>query len=646
MRDKQKPNYGTWVSKISSDIIASDSIFIDEARQSANAIYYIERRPAEKGRCVIIQKTNNTTIELLPKPYSARSRVHEYGGGCYCVANEIIYFVNDTDQDIYSVANKTITRITNDHSRYADLVYDKKFNRLICVCETHTNNDVINTIVSITIKTGKTTTLAAGNDFYASPKINSSSSQIFWQTWNLPNMPWDGNELWLAQLDVTGSLCNEEHIAGNGSTSIFQPEWSPDDTLFYISDDSGWWHLYHHNGIDNEQLTFGEKEFGLPQWSFSQSTYAFIDKKNIICCYQQNSIKTLALLSIDKERTLTDISTSWQEISSISAFKVNFCFIAASSLEFSQLLSANLNIEKAEITSKLIKPTFQLPLQKNWYSQAELITFKNRHDQTVFANYYAPKNPNHEINKTTPPPLIVISHGGPTGQSNVSLDPRKQYWTSRGFAILDVNYSGSTGYGKNYRLRLNNQWGMLDVDDCCDAALHAVKEGLANKNQLIIRGSSAGGFTVLSALTFRDIFSAGASYYGISDLTTLANDTHKFESRYLDNLVGPYPERQSTYKERSPINSADQLNCPVIFFQGIEDKVVPKEQAEMMFKLLSGKGLTVAAQYFAGEQHGFRKAETITYSLENELNFYKMIFQLTPESEVEFKGEITINNRR
>jgi len=630
---KKKRNFGSWQSPITAELIASDSISIDEPKQTQYSTFYIERRPAENGRCVIVQQLGDEARDVLPAPYSARSRVHEYGGGCYYADDDIIFFINDADQDIYSVIQNQITRITTkENTRYADLCYDRHRQRLISVCETHHDDGVINSIVSIDITNGHQSTLLAGNDFYASPRLNSSATQLCWQTWNHPNMPWDGNQLWLANVDSNGHLIDEKHIAGDDNISVFQPQWSPDDILYYISDDTGWWHLYRYTNvggtIQTEQLTDGEKEFGLPQWVFAQSTYAFISRSEIICCYQQQSKSTLAILSLKDEPELQPLSTAWQEFSSLSAVDNKICLVAASSLCFPQLISTEVDIEnRSLVTTSIIKTTCTIPVSSAYYSQTKVISFTNRHQQIVYANYYPPTNPDYPSDEDTSPPLIVISHGGPTGQSSIALDPKKQYWTSRGFALLDVNYSGSTGYGKSYRLRLNGQWGVLDV-----------------KNQLIIRGSSAGGFTVLSALTFQQVFSAGASYYGISELTSLASDTHKFESRYLDNLIGPYPETKTLYEQRSPINSADDLNCPVIFFQGIDDKVVPKEQAEKMFHLLSEKGLTVAAQYFPGEQHGFRQARTIISSLENELAFYQRVFNLTPQQTILFAGDIKTSN--
>ncbi|VAW50877.1 Prolyl oligopeptidase family protein [hydrothermal vent metagenome] len=650
----KQATYGNWVSAITSDLIIKDNVSIDEAKQVGDSLYYIERRPQEAGRCVIVKATQDKTIDITPAPYSVRSRVHEYGGGCYCTYKDWVFFINDRDQDIYLIKNNKISRITTiDNKRFAEFYYDEKFNRLISICETHNNGSVSNSIVSININNGDILEIEAGNDFYASPKLNNFSTQLCWQTWNHPNMPWDGNELWLADISDKGALTNKKHIAGNEKISVCQPQWSPKNILFFISDDTGWWHLYRYSNIEQkntaqsnkgEQLTHGEKEFGLPQWIFAQSTYAFINDSDIICCYQTKGKTTLAKLLLSEKINLIDLQTDWQKFSAITADKNNIGFIASSNNTFPQLISARFDAEQKNLVTTVIKSSYSLPLSEKHYSAAQTVEFTNRKNQTVFANYYPPKNPNYQSNKNATPPLIIICHGGPTGQSSATLDAKKQFWTSRGFALLDVNYSGSTGYGRAYRSRLDGNWGILDVEDCCDAALYIVSQGLANKNQLIIRGSSAGGYTVLAALTFASVFSAGASYYGISELSSLAEDTHKFESRYLDRLIGPYPETSDLYQQRSPINHTEQLNCPVIFFQGIEDRVVPKQQAEKMFDALNKKGMSVAAQYFAGEQHGFRKATTTKQCLENELSFYQLIFDLKPESEISFEGNIQINN--
>ena len=645
---EKRNTYGNWPSKISARLIVSDSISIDEARQSGDALFYIERRPQEAGHCIIVKIRHGAAEDILPPPYSAHSRVHEYGGGCYCLHGDRLFFINDSDQDIYQIHAQKISRITRaENKRFADFSYHEKSGRLIAVCESHENNHVENSLVSIDVNSGEISTMETGNDFYASPRLSTSATQLCWQTWNHPNMPWDGNQLWLADINDSTSLQNKKHIAGGDTISVFQPQWSPADVLHFISDDTGWWHLYRYSGAETspqcEQLTHGEKEFGLPQWVFAQSTYAFINDADILCCYQQAGRSTLARLSLSSTPELFDIKTDWQEFSTITAGANNIAFIGASGHCFPQLVSAHFADTKT-LRCTVVKTSCSLPVTEDYYSQAQLIAFSNRHGQTVYANYYPPQNPDCPPDNNTAPPLIVICHGGPTGQSGMALDAKKQFWTSRGFALLDVNYSGSTGYGRTYRARLERNWGVLDVEDCCDAALFAVSQGLANKDQLIIRGSSAGGYTVLAALTFAQVFSAGASYYGISELSSLASDTHKFEARYLDRLIGPYPEAQALYQQRSPINHSEQLNCPVIFFQGIEDRVVPKQQAEKMFAALDKKGLPVAAQYFAGEQHGFRKADTIKQALENELGFYQLIFNLKPKDKIHFEGNIQIRN--
>lgn len=666
-------DYGNWPSQITSELIVSDSISIDEARVTASAFYYIERRPQEKGRCVIVRNEADVSSDVLPLPYSARSRVHEYGGGCYYVdeapGGDRIFFINDSDQDIYLIEQQRVRRITDEpHSRFADFVYDRERNRLIAVREVHVDElaneqadeqddeQIENTIVSIDVECGEISVIAEGYDFYASPRISHANDQLCWQAWKHPNMPWDGNELWLCDIDSDGGISNQRHIAGSDDISVFQPSWSPDDVLYYIADDDGWWQLYRYESCRDKdrviRLTSGEKEFGLPQWVFAQSRYAFIDDKRIICSYQASGKTELALLSLG-DRVLNAIDTEWTSFDSIAASanseadsrRHNICFIAASGTRFPQLVSARIHGGKAnQLDAEIIKSSCEIPLSDDYYSSARTLSFSNRHQQTVYANYYPPTNPEINGGKDMPPPMIVICHGGPTGQSSIALDPKKQFWTSRGFALLDVNYSGSTGYGRNYRQRLDKQWGKLDVEDCCDAALYAVTEGLADKEKLIIRGSSAGGFTVLAALTFEEVFSAGASYYGISDLSSLADDTHKFEKHYTDRLVGPYPEAEATYRQRSPIHHTEQMNCPVIFFQGNQDRVVPKEQAEVMYDALSRKGLPVAAQYYATEQHGFRQAETIKQALENELRFYQLVFNLRPGREISFIGEIETAN--
>lgn len=640
--ESSPPNHcGNWPSKITSQLIVRDSISIDELCNCQQSLYYIERRPSEKGRCVLVKFDNGKHIDLTPEPYSVRTRVHEYGGGSYCVTPDNIFFVNDSDQNIYCLQGETITTLTNaSNLRFADFCFDTKAHRLIAICEQHGDHNITNTLVAIDFPSGKITTLKSGYDFYASPRIDLDCRQLCWQSWNHPDMPWDANELWLADIDNDGQLINSQCIAGGKNISTFQPRWSTDNQLYYIADNDGWWHLHcHHSG---KQLTSGEKEFGLPQWVFAQSTYDFIDCETIICQYQEKGHTHIATLSLTSTE-LTPLITGCNDFHSICSTANYTWFVGASSTAFPALVQASFNDSRDTLDETVLRTTSSIDLGSEYFSVARPVSFLNRHQQTVYASYYAPANPAYPPGDELPP-LIVICHGGPTGQSSTSLDPRKQFWTSRGFAILDVNYSGSTGYGRAYRSRLKGLWGILDVEDCCDAALFAVEQGMADKDKLIIRGSSAGGFTVLCALTFHNVFSTGASYYGISELESLANDTHKFEARYLDRLVGDYPEDKELYQQRSPINFTNQLNCPVIFFQGMEDRVVPLEQAVKMVDALSHKGVEVAAQYYETEQHGFRQASTIMQSLENELSFYQLVLGLKAEEEISFQGQVELHN--
>lgn len=595
---------------------------------------------------------NGIASDLLPAPYSARSRVHEYGGGCYNIDLDFVYFVNDSDQQIYRLRGDTVRQVTSEpDSRFADIEIDTTRRRLIAVRETHLERQVVNSLVSISSDDGHISVLAQGQDFYASPRLNNMADRLCWQSWNHPDMPWDANQLWVADIDTDGQVNDPKAVIDDRNTSVFQPLWSPTGQLYFIADSTGWWHLYRLTASGSiQQLTFGEKEFGLPQWVFAQTSYAFLNAQQILCRYQSEGRTTLARLSLDTLE-LTAVETHWNEIHAIVTEADDIAMIAASGTRFPELLRARLVDDRTlSLDESSIKQSCELPLPDSLYSTARTLCFDNRHDMKVYANYYPPLNPAYdtEFNNATSseeaPPLIVICHGGPTGQNSLALDPKKQFWTSRGFALLDVNYSGSTGFGRGYRERLDTNWGILDAEDCCDAARYAVSEQLADPDRLIIRGSSAGGYTVLAALTFHDVFAAGASYYGISELRSLAEDTHKFESRYLDRLIGPYPECEAVYQARSPIEHTDQLHCPVIFFQGIDDRVVPKEQAEMMFAALDQKQVTVAAQYFAGEQHGFRKAETIIETLENELAFYRLVFGMKPRSAIRFRGELTLRN--
>lgn len=631
MTSNQSSIYGAWKSPIDSHMVTADSVSLDELRLHATGTYWIERRPNEQGRCVIVQHSNNQNSDLLPPPYSARSRAHEYGGGAYCVSPNGVYFVNDGDQNIYFCAfNGSPLAITNStNCSYADLQLDLQRHRLVCILQQGNSDDTVedvNTLISIDLETHNLSTLHSGNDFYASPRISPCGQQLAWLSWNHPDMPWDRTTLYLAKINGHHQLhdiVSVQHPESD-NTSFFQPEWSPDNVLYFISDLSGWWQFYRYQENSIHLVCSQELEFGLPQWIFAQSSYAFRDENTILCAPIKNGIASLA--HVDTSRgSFETVSTRWNTYSSIQANDNHYSFIAASATSFPAVISLHSS------QTKTLRHACTTELDTGYFSHGQSIRFRTRHNDDAFAIYYAPVNKDFSATASEKPPLIVLCHGGPTAMADPSLDMRKQYWTSRGFALIDVNYSGSTGFGRPYRERLNGNWGFRDADDCCDAALHLVEQGLADEDRLIIKGGSAGGYTVLCALTFHQTFAAGASYYGIGDLESLTTDTHKFESRYLDRLIAPYPANKDEYRKRSPANYVEKLNCPVIFFQGTEDKVVPKEQSEKMFSALRKKGIPVAYIPFEGEQHGFRKATTIQQALDAELAFYVKIFNIPAE---------------
>ncbi len=629
MAEIKTAGYGSWKSPITSDLIASGAIRFDvQVELEGDDIYWVEMRPMEAGRYVVVHRSQDgRTSDVTPQPYNVRTRVHEYGGGAFIIGNGIVYFSNFADQRFYrQVPGRTPEPITTEGNvRYADGVIDHKRERIICVCQDHTNNDKEpeNYLAAIDIHGKKAVQkLVSGYDFYSSPQISPDGSQLAWLTWDHPNMPWDCTELWVGEIDGDGTVNNPTRITGGSEESICQPKYSPDGVLYFISEKTGWWNLYRCKGGAIEPLCEMEAEFGVPHWVFGQSNYGFASNRRLICAYLKNGVSYLASLDTDTLK-FKIIDTPYTSISSVKAASGYVVLLAGSPAEALAIVRLELETGKTEV----LRRSTEVTVESGYLSLPEAIEFPTEGGLTAHALYYEPENSDFSGPDDERPPLIVISHGGPTSATSSVLNLAIQYWTSRGFAIADVNYGGSTGYGREYRQRLDGRWGIVDVDDCVNCARYLIERGEVDRERTAIRGGSAGGYTTLAALTFRDVFKAGASYYGVSDLEALAKDTHKFESRYLDRIVGPYPSRRDLYLERSPINYVERLSCPVIFFQGDEDRVVPPDQAEVMVNALRQKGIPVAYILFKGEQHGFRKAENIKRALDAELYFYSRIFK-------------------
>jgi dipeptidyl aminopeptidase/acylaminoacyl peptidase len=596
-------------------------------------VYWIEGRASEGGRNVVVKRTaDGRLIDVTPTGFNVRSRVHEYGGAPYVVDRGTVFFSNFSDQRVYrQSASDAPHAITSEGFFYADATVDVSRQQLIAVREDHTRHDhePLNTLVAIQWDGSREQVLVSGADFYSDPILSPDGRRLAWLQWHHPNMPWDGTELMVADYAENGTLGTPMRIAGGSDESIFQPEWSADGRLYFVSDRTGWWNLYRHTASGAEAIHPMPAEFGKPQWTFSSSSYAFISATRLVVTYSQAGQWKMALLDAGT-RTFEPLDLRLEAVESVRASADAVYFIGGSPTDPPAI--ARLTLPAADL--EILRSATTDRIAADYVSVPEAITFPSG-DHDVHAFHYAPNNPNFSPPDAERPPLLVLSHGGPTAATLDVLDGRIQFWTSRGFAVLDVNYSGSSGYGRAYRDRLKGEWGVIDVADCVNAARHMVATGKADPNRLIIRGGSAGGYTTLAALTFHEVFKAGASYYGISDVEVLARDTHKFESRYLDSMIGPYPEKRGIYIERSPIHFTDRLACALILFQGLEDKVVPPNQSEMMADAVRRNGLPVAYVPFPGEQHGFRKAENMVRTLEAELYFYGSVFKFQIADRVE-----------
>ncbi|MFQ6027927.1 MAG: prolyl oligopeptidase family serine peptidase, partial [Dehalococcoidia bacterium] len=637
MAEPHAAPYGSWKSPITTDLIVAETTSLGQIVLEGADTYWAEARPSEGGRVVILKRApDGETAEVNPRPYNARTRVHEYGGGAFLVADGVVYFANYDDQRLYrqDLGQDPQPITPEGDRRYADGVMDRSRSRIICVREDHTDpgTEAVNALVGLDVNGGEPAeVLVSGNDFYAAPRLSPDGRTLAWLTWNHPDMPWDSTELWLAGVQGDGSLGEPQLIAGGGAESICQPEWSPDGVLYFISDRSGWWNLYRWRDRRAEPVLEMAAEFSKPHWVFGAATYGFESASRIVCAYVQQGTWRLARLDI-ASGGLDPLEIPYSEMGrgDLKVAPGRAVLEMGAPDKPMSLIELDLSTGRTQE----LKSASAADVDTGYLSTPQPIEFPTGEGLIAFAFFYPPRNRDYSAPSGEKPPLLVKSHGGPTSATGTSLELAIQYWTSRGFAVLDVNYGGSSGYGREYRERLKGCWGIVDVEDCVNGALYLAQQGEVDQNRLAIDGGSAGGYTTLAALTFRDVFKAGASFYGVSDLEALAKDTHKFESRYLDRLIGPYPERRDLYLERSPIQHTQLLSCPLILFQGLEDKIVPPSQAEMMFDAVRRKGIPTAYLAFEGEQHGFRKAETIKRALEAELYFYSKIFKFELAEEV------------
>jgi dipeptidyl aminopeptidase/acylaminoacyl peptidase len=653
-------------------MVASASLRLSVVAVEGDSIYWLERRPLEQGRYVLVSSTRGAPPhDVTPAGTNVRTRVHEYGGGACLVSGGVVYYSEFSDQRIYRLAPGEPPRPLTPEGkwRYADAAMHPSDRWLFCVREDHSSGgEPETTIVRIAVDgplgaSGESAgdVVVSGHDFYSTPRVSPDGARLAWLAWRHPQMPWDGTELWVADLDGDGTVTRARMMAGGPEESIFQPGWSPDGDLYFVSDWTGWWNLYRdswivHRGSSDvmpeprpvnrdprstthesrptthdprstihESICPLNAEFGRPQWAFGMSTWAFAGPERLVVSFRDERgwrVATLGLTSGELRVLPIELDPGH----TILATDTHAVFVGGSSHTSSAVIKLSLDSLDIEV----VQVAGEDVLDAQFISVAHPFEFPTEAGANAHAYYYAPRNPDVAVAEDEQPPLIVISHGGPTDAADPSLNLEIQFWTTRGFAVVDVDYGGSSGYGRAYRQRLNGRWGEVDVADCVNAARFLVEQGRVDPARLIIRGRSAGGYTTLAALAFRpEVFAAAASYYGVSDLEALARDTHKFESRYMDRLVGPYPAAKAVYHQRSPIHHVDRIACPLILLQGAEDRVVPPDQAETMAEAVRAKGLPVELIIFEGEQHGFRRADSIVRSLEAELAFYMKVFGLT-----------------
>ena len=619
--------YGSWPTPITSELVVAASVGLGGVAVDGESLWWAESRPSEGGRTVLVRDG----VDVLPALYDARTAVHEYGGGAWWVAGGVAWFTNWADQRLYRlVPGSEPQPVTPEPAvprgeRWADGVVHPGGQKMVCVRERHRRGggsaEVVNEIVAMPLTGGDVEVLVSGPDFVSSPRWSRDGAHLAWCEWDHPNMPWDDSRLM-----VDGDL-----IAGGPGESVSEPQWAPEGSLWFLSDRTNWWNLYRwtsDGGVTSVVLL--DAEIGVPQWVFGRSRYALLDSGRVALAYDRDGFDRLALW----DGGLRDLDVPASVIPAVVSRGDEVFFVGASPTAEPEL--HRVRLVGSEVESRdVVRPARDLGLDPAWISVPGPVDFPSD-GRTSHALYYPPTSATHAGPDGQLPPLLVKIHGGPTGAALPWLDLGIQYWTSRGFAVVDVNYAGSSGYGRAYRELLKGQWGIADVEDCQAAAEYLVQAGRVDPARLCIRGGSAGGFTTLAALAFSDSFAAGANMFGVADLEALALQTHKFESRYLDGLVGPYPERRDLYMERSPIHHLEGFDKPLITLQGRQDEVVPPAQSEMIVDALRARGVPVAYVSFEGEQHGFRRAANIRTALDSELSFYAQVlgFALPPSEDL------------
>jgi len=629
--------YGSWVSPFKIERLTDRVVFLAEPLGSGGVRWWIEGRPDEGGRQVLIRRElDGTLTRMTPTGFNARSRVHEYGGTAALISGDLVV-VSDfvTGRLNRVVAPEELEPLTPEKQwRFADAIHDVARNRLIAVREDHEPEVVAehgewnNELVAIDLASGDVSALATGSDFYAAPRLSPDGTTLVWLEWHHPNMPWDGTELRHATIGPDGSLANPRTIAGSRQDWISQPRWSPEGVLHFVAEPEGWMNLYRWVDGRAEAVTSLEAELAGPDWQFGYVTYEFLDGGDILAIARSGGRDELIRIAPDE--TITTIDVPYTEMNGLSIDGDRVVLRAAGPDKPAAVIDTDLRGDVKVL--RTASPSLPDPAD---VSMPEHVEFPTTGSRTAFGNFYPPTNRQFAGPEGELPPLIVTSHGGPTAAAFSGFATGIQLFASRGYAVLDVDYGGSTGFGKAYRKRLEGQWGIVDVDDCVAGARYLAERGLVDGERQAVRGGSASGFTTLAALAFTDQFDAGCTYFGIGDLRAFVKDTHKFESRYLESLLGPWPEARQVYLDRSPSLHAEQITAPVLVQQGEEDKIVPKEEAERIVDALFERRIPHAYLLYPGEDHGFRGHDAIIRSFGAELSFYAQVFGFEPADDIE-----------
>ncbi|HEX5465856.1 MAG TPA: prolyl oligopeptidase family serine peptidase [Candidatus Limnocylindrales bacterium] len=636
--------YGSWVSPITLDELYGDRRTPSSLRAIRGALWWQESRPSEDGRDAVVRRAPDGTIaDASPAGVNVRTMVHEYGGGAWAVGpDDLLIYADKADGRLYALAPGAEPRALTPAAdapaltpagdlRYADLEVDAARSRILCVRQDHRRDaqEPQNTLVAVPLAGGEPEVLVEGHDFFSAPRLSPDGRHLAWLSWDHPNLPWDGCQLWLAELDAAGRPREPRVVAGSAGEAIDQPRWSPDGRLHFVAEPDGWWNLFVL-GPDEAAIPLAPMaaEFGFPQWNFGRQTYDFLPDGRIVAISARSADDAGDRLWLigPAPGQVEALANPWTQLSGLAVLGERIGLLCASWTEPPSIVLIDATGQGAE----LVQRSTAVRVDPADVSIPTAITFPTSDGAVAHGLFYPPRNARFRGPPGERPPVVVRSHGGPTSSAATCLSLAFQYLTSRGIAVVDVDYRGSTGYGRAYRQALEGQWGIYDVDDCVAAVAYLAAEGLVDGERAAIEGGSASGYTTLAALAFRDAFCAGVSYFGIGDLETFVHGTHKFESRYLDRLVGPWPAAAATYRARSPIHHLDQVSCPMLILQGLDDRIVPPTQAEQITAALRARGLPYAYLPFEGEGHGFRREANLRRATQAELAFYGQVLGFTP----------------